>query len=89
MKQYLCKDHEGKFFIIEAPTEEEARDTAVLDGGEVVQNLNPESEVDELISGTRDLIDSTMKDFFSLPEVKFVARQVGLGIKRRSRKKNG
>jgi len=83
MKQYLCKDHEGKFFIIEAPSPEDARDAAVLDGGEVVQDLNPESEVDELIRGTKDLIDSTMKDFFSLPEVRYVARQVGLKYRRK------
>jgi len=75
MKQYLCKDYEGKFFIIEAPSLEDARDVAVLDGSEVVQDLTP--EVDELIKGTKDLINSTMKDFFNLPEIKFITRQLG------------
>ena len=78
MEQYLCKDHEGKFFIVEAPSPEDARDAAVLDGGEVIMALQSEDEPDELAEGIEKLIGTTMDDLFKLPEFKFASRKVGL-----------
>jgi hypothetical protein len=74
MKQYLYKDHEGKYFVVEANSIEDAIDTAVLDGGDIILDLEPESQLSE---GIKELTENTAKDFLGLPEIKRAIRNMG------------
>lgn len=77
MKQFLCKDHEGKYFLVEANSIEDAIDTAVLDGGEVMLDLEPESSIDEMSEEIKELTETTVDNFFGLPEIKRAIRNMG------------